>query len=221
MPLLAAALLSMACGAWLGLVRIGWSLPLPWQDQLGAHGPLMVCGFLGTLISLERAVALGARWGYAAPVLVGLGAISLDLGPLVSVPFASPVLVTAGSVVVVAIFAVVSWRQPSLFLLTMGLGAVAWVVGNAQWLGGASIYRVVFWWLAFLVLTIASEHFELNRCGLAATQATFGHDTRSRRCGDRGTLAERRRPCAGVRLIALTAWLALHDVARHACGNAA
>ena len=55
---------------WLGLVRLGWNLPLPWQDQLIAHGPLMVCGFLGTLISLERAVGLGSPWGYAAPVLV-------------------------------------------------------------------------------------------------------------------------------------------------------
>jgi hypothetical protein len=218
MPMLAAALLSMACGAWLGLVRIGWNLPLPWQDQLGAHGPLMVCGFLGTLISLERAVALGARWGYAAPVLVGLGAISLDLGPLVSVPSASPALVTAGSVVVVAIFAVVSWRQPSLFLLTMGLGAVAWVVGNAQWLGGASIYRVVFWWLAFLVLTIAGERLELNRVlrPTAATQAAFALAAILILAG---VAIEVRWPEAGVRvlgigLIALTAWLAVHDVAR-------
>jgi len=63
-PMVVAGMLSMACGAWLGLVRLGWNLPLPWQDQLIAHGPLMVCGFLGTLISLERAVALGSRWGY-------------------------------------------------------------------------------------------------------------------------------------------------------------
>ena len=48
-PLLFVGLLSMACGMWLGLVRLGWNLPLPWQDQLIAHGPLMVCGFLGTL----------------------------------------------------------------------------------------------------------------------------------------------------------------------------
>ena len=76
-PMLFVALLSMACGVSLGLVRLGWNLPLPWQDQLIAHGPLMVCGFLGTLISLERAVALGAPWGYAAPVLVASGALML------------------------------------------------------------------------------------------------------------------------------------------------
>ncbi|MEO8257665.1 MAG: hypothetical protein ABI868_10010 [Acidobacteriota bacterium] len=80
-PLLVVGLLSMACGMWLGLVRLGWNLPLPWQDQLIAHGPLIVCGFLGTLISLERAVGLGSRWGYAAPILVAAGAVILDPGP--------------------------------------------------------------------------------------------------------------------------------------------
>ena len=35
--------------------------------------------------------------------------------------------------------------------------------GNVQSLGGPPIFRVVFWWLAFLVLTIAGERLELNR----------------------------------------------------------
>ena len=60
MSLLVVGMLSMAYGTWLGLVRLGCNLPLTWQDQLIAHGPLMVCGFPGTLISLERAVALGS-----------------------------------------------------------------------------------------------------------------------------------------------------------------
>jgi hypothetical protein len=33
-------------------------LPLPWPDQLILHGPLMVGGFIGTLIGLERAVGI-------------------------------------------------------------------------------------------------------------------------------------------------------------------
>ena len=170
LPLLVVALVSMACGAWLGLVRLGWNLPLPWQDQLIAHGPLMVCGFLGTLISLERAVALGARWGYAAPVLVAAGAVALDLGPLGAF---GPLLITAGSLVMVAIFVVVWRRQASLFVATMTIGALAWTCGNVQWLAGAPIFRVVFWWLAFLVLTIAGERLELNRV-LRPTRAVQG-----------------------------------------------
>ncbi len=78
LPLLAIGLVSMAFGTWLGLVRLGWNLPLPRQDQLIAHGPLMISGCLGTLISVERAVALGTRWGYAAPALSAAGATLAD-----------------------------------------------------------------------------------------------------------------------------------------------
>lgn len=215
LPLLILALVSMACGAWLGLARLGWNLPLPWQDQLIAHGPLMVCGFLGTLISLERAVALGARWGYAAPVLVATGAAALDLGPLGAF---GPLLITAGSVVMVAIFIAVWRRQASLFVATMTIGALAWTCGNAQWLGGAPIFRVVFWWLAFLVLTIAGERLELNRV-LRPTRAVRWAFVLATVTVLGGVAAATWWPepgihVLGVGLIALTWWLIRHDVAR-------
>lgn len=41
--------------------------------------------------------------------------------------------------------------------------AGAWFVGNAWWFTGTAIYRVVFWWVAYVVLTIAGERIELNR----------------------------------------------------------
>lgn len=215
LPLLFLALVSMACGAWLGLVRLGWNLPLPWQDQLIAHGPLMVCGFLGTLISLERAVGLGSPWGYAAPVLVAAGAVMLDLGPLGSF---GPLLIMAGSLVMVAIFVVVWRRHASLFIATMTIGALAWTAGNVQWLGGAPIFRVVFWWLAFLVLTIAGERLELNRLlrptpvvrweFVVAVAAVLGGVAAATWWPEPGVRA------MGVGLIALTSWLARHDVAR-------
>jgi hypothetical protein len=40
----------------------------------------MVCGFLGTLIGVERAVALGSLWPYAAPLLTAVGALCLLAG---------------------------------------------------------------------------------------------------------------------------------------------
>ena len=214
-PMLFVGLLSMACGAWLGLVRIGWNLPLPWQDQLIAHGPLMVCGFLGTLISLERAVGLGSRWGYAAPVLVAAGALMLDLGPIGAI---APVLITAGSLVMIAIFVVVWRRQASLFVVTMTIGALCWTAGNVQWLGGAPIFRVVFWWLVFLVLTIAGERLELNRL-LRPTPAVRWEFVLAVAMVLGGVVAVTWWPEPGVRvlgggLIALTCWLARHDIAR-------
>lgn len=213
-PMMAIALASMACGTWLGLVRLGWRLPLPWPDQLIAHGPLMVCGFLGTLITLERAVALGSAWGYAAPVLVAAGALTLDLpvGPF------GPLLITLGSIVLVAILARLVIRQPVLFMWTMTGGAGAWLVGNALWIDRFAIYRVVYWWMAFLVLTIAGERLELNRVlrPTAITRAIFAAAIVVILAG---VGIGMRHPNAGVRvigagLIALTVWLMRYDVAR-------
>jgi hypothetical protein len=214
-PLAFVALLSVSCGMWLGLVRLGWSLPLPWPDQLIAHGPLMVCGFLGTLISLERAAALGARWGYAAPALVASGALLLGLGPLGA--FAAA-LITAGSLVMLAIVTVAWWRHASLSVATMTIGALAWTVGNAQWLGGAPLFRVVFWWLAFLVLTIAGERLELNRV-LRPPRVVVGEFILAAATILGGVVAATWWPAPGIRalgvgLIALTWWLARHDIAR-------
>ncbi len=57
--LLFSALLSLVIAGWGGLIRMGWAMqPFAVAD----HGPLMISGFLGTLISLERAVALSALY---------------------------------------------------------------------------------------------------------------------------------------------------------------
>lgn len=58
LPLMALALLALLLGLWAVLLRLGWRLPPLTPQLILLHGPLMVAGFLGTLISLERAVAL-------------------------------------------------------------------------------------------------------------------------------------------------------------------
>ena len=60
LPLLALALVALLFGLWAGLLRLGFDLA-PLRPALAAdHGPLLVLGFLGTQIGLERAVALAA-----------------------------------------------------------------------------------------------------------------------------------------------------------------
>jgi hypothetical protein len=44
------------------------------------HGALMVSGFFGTVIALERAVALGHRWAYLGLLSGGLGGFALIAG---------------------------------------------------------------------------------------------------------------------------------------------
>ena len=159
-PILIVALLTLLVAIWAGLLRIGWLLPTA-GGLAAVHGPLMVSGFLGTLIGLERAVALaalGRRWVYIAPLLSGLGALASLLG----LP-AGPWLLTAGSIALIAVFGEIIRRQPASFTYTMGFGTVLWAAGNVLWLAGWPIFQVVWWWGGYLVLTIAGERLEMAR----------------------------------------------------------
>jgi hypothetical protein len=83
------ALLALLAAAWAGLVRMGWLLP---PFQVAAHGQLMISGFFGTVIALERAVALSAsfkngRWAYAAPLLSSVGTLAVIAGLLPGAAF--------------------------------------------------------------------------------------------------------------------------------------
>ena len=142
-----------------GLARLGWSMPEVAAAAAALHGPLMVCGFFGVVIGLERAVAIGRGWVYAGPLLTGLGGVAAIAG---AVPAAAG-LFLAGSAVLLAASVEILRRQTALFTFTMALGAGCWVVGNALWLAGWAAHEVVPWWLAFLILTIAGERLELSR----------------------------------------------------------
>ena len=153
-------ILALLAGLWAGLLRLGWSLPNIHINLSLAHGPLMVSGFLGTVIALERVVALKKGWMYAAPILTGLGwVVSLAFPGTV---FGS-VLTTLGSLGLVAILGVMIRREPALHTITIGAGALCWFVGNLLWLTGLAVYQIVFWWAAFLILTITGERLELSR----------------------------------------------------------
>jgi len=133
---------------------------MPVADLAALHGPLMASGFFGTVISLERAVALRRRWAYAAPLLAGVAVLASILGAPAAT---APALAAAGSAVMLAASVMIYRRQRELFTLTLGFGAASWTAGNLLWLGGHPIYVVVPWWIAFLVLTIAGERLELSR----------------------------------------------------------
>ena len=159
-PLLVLAFASLFAGMAAGLARLGWSFPTPVAELGVLHGPLMASGFFGTVIGLERAVALSRRWSYFGPLLTGLGAAAGILGA----PFAAaPILVTMGSGVLLAASFVFFRRQRELFTLTLALGALCWLLGNLLWLAGRPVYLAVPFWIGFLVLTIAGERLELSR----------------------------------------------------------
>lgn len=157
MPFIALALFALLFGLWAGLSRIGWALP-SFPTLSVAHGPLMVSGFLGVLIPLERAVAIRQKWMFVVPVVAGLGWISLLI-----VPFLGGMLLTLASLGALMILGVMVRREPHIHTITMFGGMCAWVVGNILWMFGFPIFQIVYLWMAFLVLTIAGERLELSR----------------------------------------------------------
>ncbi len=159
-PMLMAGFLSLIFGIYIGLVRLGWQFPLSSPSQFSLHGPLMVCGFLGTVISLERAVAIGERWAYLAPMSAAAGALLLIAG---IAPSAGAALITIASLLLCMVSIRIFLKQRELFTFSLLLAAVSWCAGCILWLSVFSLPQVIPWWMGFLIVTIAGERLELSR----------------------------------------------------------
>lgn len=214
-PLLAISLFLLLLALWAGLTRLGWNAAWLQSRLVLGHGPFMVCGFLGTLISLERSVALGRWWAYLPPLFSAAGSLWLAARLTGTAPV---VLIVLGSAGLVVLFAYIIVRQPALFTLTMGLGSAAWLTGNLFWLGGVAIPRMVHWWIGFLVLTIVGERLELNRF-LSPSRYARGLFEAALALFLTGLIGSSAVPLEGNRVTGLgmlgfALWLARYDVAR-------
>ena len=152
--------ISLLTGLWAGLARMGWLLPIPNSQFVLVHGPLMVVGFLGTLIGLERAVALKRWWAYLIPICGALSALVALLGAPLQI---SASLAILASIFLIAVFITLYRRYPSEHFIIMALSGLVWFVGNALWLMEAAVFVFIPWWAGFLVLMIAGERLELSR----------------------------------------------------------
>jgi hypothetical protein len=214
-PLLALGIVALFYGVWAGLLRFGWSLPQGRANLVVMHGPLMVFGFLGTVISLERAVALRRPWGFLAPAGTVAGTALLLAG--VRQGAGELVLLLAGCVLV-GLFGVILHTHATASAATLALGALLWVGGDAIWLGGRGLVQVVPWWAGFLVLTIVGERLELAALGRLTGfgRASFGALTLllvaglSLAAADAGAGIR----VAGAGLLGFALWLARFDIAR-------
>ncbi|MBI1351999.1 MAG: hypothetical protein GC156_12875 [Actinomycetales bacterium] len=198
-----------------GLLLLGLPAPVTAERLLEVHAQLMLVGFLGTLISLERAIASRRPWGYLAPISTGVGALlMLTALPLV----VGQAVQAAGLAVLVGVYAVVWRRAGSTALAIQWLGAFLAVGGALLWIADVPTATVFPWLAGFLVLTIAGERLELAHiaapppaaeralllisCAIAASAAasvlwpTPGSEL------------------FGAFLLSLVAWLLTYDVAR-------
>jgi len=215
LPLLFLGMISLLAGVAAGLARLAWEVPPVAANAAGWHGALMIPAFFGTVIGLERAVAIGRLWAYAAPAAAGLGGLCLIAGAPVA---AAQALALLGAVVMLAASLQVLDRLTAPFTIVLALGAACWLVGGLVWLAAGTLTPAVPWWLAFLVLTIAGERLELTRFlpTRPLAQRLFIAIVAIILLGAALSLGQ---VDAGLRLfagglLALAAWLLRYDIAR-------
>jgi len=199
-----------------GLLRAGVTIglsPGAAVAAMGSHATLMIVGFLGTVIAVERAVAVRVAAAWLPPIASALGALAL----LAGFDVAGHALLVASAIGLAAVQVLIARRQPTVPLFVTGLAAAAWCVGNLLDAMAADPALVHAWWFTFLVLTVAAERLELTRLHQrgGASLATFHaivmlvlvSAALLSVAPDAGSFGY------GIALLALAAWLARHDVA--------
>ncbi|QNN55022.1 hypothetical protein H9L09_12575 [Nocardioides mesophilus] len=204
----------MLAGLDAALMLLGLPAPVSTDRLPDVHGMLLVFGFVGTTIALERAVALRRPAGFAAPGLLGAGGLLLvSPAPLV---LGRGVLL-GGAVALVGVYVPLWRRQRDDSVLVQAFGAVLGVGALALWLGGVGVPVLLPWLMGFVVLTIGGERLELARLAMGPTAGTVllllsavlvAGVTAALLWPGAGY------PLLGVALLGLVGWLAFHDVAR-------
>lgn len=202
-----------------GLLRAGVAMPVAAQaawfgPAVQHHAFLMICGFLGTLIGIERAVAVKQRWAFIAPLASALAG-GCSLAGLALWPAALSVF---AGLVFVAVNVLVVRRQPAAHTRLLLASALAWLIGNLGMALDGSPQLTLPWWFAFLVLTIAAERLEMTRLMRHRPGASWALALVVLALLGGSLLSALQAEAGGVlyggALVTLSAWLFRHDIAR-------
>ena len=212
--LMALAALCLLSGLDAALMLLGVPAPVRTDRLPDVHGMLLVFGFVGTLVSVERAVALRAGWAFVAPALLGVGGVLLvSPAPLAVGQWT----LLAGALAMVAVYLPLWRRQQDEAVLVQAFGAVLGVAALLLWRSGVPVPHLLPWPAAFVVLTIAGERLELARLAMGPTAGARLVQLTTAFSG--GVVASLLWPSSGhvllgVTLLVMVGWLARHDVAR-------
>lgn len=213
LPFLLPGGVALLAGLDAALMLIGLPAPVDLARLPEVHGMLLVLGFVGTLIALERAVALSRPAGYLAPALLGAGGLLLvSPAPL----WAGRTLLLSGAAALTLLYVPLWRRQRDDAVLVQALGAVLAAGAAALWLGGVTVAALLPWLVGFIVLTIAGERLELARLAMgpgAGTRLVL-LATAVVASVVASLLWPMTTPLLGVALLGLVGWLSVHDVAR-------
>lgn len=150
-------LFSLLLAIFTGWLRIGWAFPV--SLSVAHHGALMVGSFLGTVIVLERVVALKIKWLYLLPILSGVSSIFFLLN---NVQAAVWLLIIASAGFVLIYFIIIQ-RYKHYYFYIMQAGAISWLIGNMLLMKSATYFLSVPWWISFILLTVLGERLELSK----------------------------------------------------------
>lgn len=207
-PFVLMALLSLLLGLWTGLNRIGWNFgTLPVNLH---HGAIMVGGFLGTLISLEKVIPLKKKIFFALPAASAMSALCLALN--FSVPAFILLIVSSAGLSIVFLYYLA--RERNLIYLIMTAGGFCWLTGNVL-LFTTGFYPLAFpWWVGFALLLITAERMELMKF-LPVTSATKKVLVALLTAYIAGVVLSFHGPgrvISGASLVALSLWLMRYDL---------
>lgn len=212
--LLVISLLAMGLAS--GFARMGWADIRLFENAAILHGPLMIGAFFGTVISVERAVALGRSWAGGAPLAAAASGVMM----LLSWPWwLAQLMALIAALMFIAVNLAVLRLQRATHTMVLLAAAACWLMANLAWIAGHDPSLAAPWWLAFLIVTIAGERLELsrlvvrpghaNRLFAAALIVLIG-----------GALVMALDQSMGLRIfswgcLALAVWLMRYDIARH------
>ncbi len=146
---------------WGGLFRIGWNVPTLIPGLAGIHGPLIVCGFVGTYVTLERAYAFkGGLYSYLPCLLVAAGAAALLIR---SESKLGPALMVGGSLGFSVLCFILLARERSHDAAFNAIASVQWLVGNVIWYAGWPVFNVTLWWMSFVLFGTAGQRLQMAR----------------------------------------------------------
>jgi hypothetical protein len=129
--LLACGLIAFLLGLWTGMARLGVGLTGAAPLFVEFHGVLMICGFFGTLISVERAVALNRPLAYTIPIFAAAGTLALLAR---TITLAGAAFLIASLVLAAASFWNMRRLQSVLLAAIPSIAALCWGLGTLTWL---------------------------------------------------------------------------------------
>ena len=212
--LLACGVVAFAVGLWTGFARLGVGLTGAARQFVEFHGAFMICGFFGTLISVERAVAFNRPLAYLIPVCAATGVVALLAK---ATTFAGAAFLMASLGLAAASLSNMGRLRSALLAGIPSIAALSWGLGTLLWLANRPAAESAGWWLAFLVLTVAAERLELSRVATPPpiARALFVAIVIVILTGTaRGELDGPSSPYLGTGLLACGAWLLIYDLAR-------